>query len=100
MEKEEEIKEMANYITNLQEENKQLKDKLNLIEEYYEENNFIKRMKFYIKYYKEKCKNGNCTNNRKNDTSANYTICNDSTSNTWNNENSKIFNNKEIEERK
>ena len=79
MEKEKEIKE--------------LRDRLKLIEEYYQEDNFIKRIKFYIKYYKEKKKNANYRNNTKNDTSRNNTVCNNSNGNTWNNEISKIFNN-------
>lgn len=82
MEKEKEIKE--------------LKSRLSLIEEFYEENNLIKRIKFYIKYIKEKWKNANNTNNRKNDTNRNNTIYNNSNGNTWDNEINKIFNNKEI----
>ena len=78
MEKEEEIKE--------------LKERLKLIEEYYEESNFIKRIKFYIKYLKEKRRYANYRNNTKNDTSRNNTICNSSNGNAWDNEINKIFN--------
>ena len=83
MEKEEEIKE--------------LKSRISLIEEFYEENNLIKRIKFYIKYYKEKKKNANYTNNRNNDTNRNNSIYNDGTSNSWDNEINNLFNSKEIE---
>lgn len=83
MEKEEEIKE--------------LKSRLSLIEEFYEENNLIKRIKFYIKYYKEKKKNANYTNNRDNDKARNNSICNNRNDNISNNDNNKIFNNKKIE---
>ena len=83
MEKEEEIKE--------------LKSRLSLIEEFYEENNLIKRIKFYLKYIKERWKNANYTNNRNNDTSRNNSICNDGTSDTWNNKINNLFNSKEIE---
>lgn len=82
MEKEEEIKE--------------LKSRLSLIETFYEENSFIKRIKFYIKYIKEKKKNANNTNTRNNDTNRNNSICNDRTSNSWNNEINNLFNSKEI----
>ena len=82
MEKEEEIKE--------------LKDRLKLIEEYYEENSLIKRIRSYLKYVKEKWKNADNRNNGENDTSRNNTVSNDGTSNSWNNEINKIFNNKEI----
>lgn len=78
MEKEEEIKE--------------LKDRLKLIEEYYEESSFIKRIRFYIKYIKEKKKNAGYRDNTKNDTSRDNTIYNNSNGNTWDNEISKIFN--------
>lgn len=78
MEKEEEIKE--------------LKDRLKLIEEYYEENSFIKRIKFYLRYYKEKKKNANYRNDSKNDTTRNNTISDSSNSNTWDDEINKIFN--------
>lgn len=78
MEKEEEIKE--------------LKSRLRLIEEFYEENSLIKRIKFYIKYYKEKKKNANYTNNRNNDKTTNYSIYNNSNDNISNNDNNKIFN--------
>ena len=77
-----------------QKEIKELKDRLNLIETYYQENNFIKRIKFYIKYYKEKRKNDK--NNRKNDTTRNNTIYNNSISNIRNDANDKIFNYEEI----
>lgn len=75
-----------------EEEIKKLKDRLKLIETFYEENSFIKRIKFYIKYYKEKRKYANYRNGRKNDTTRNNTICNNSNDNTWDNEISKIFN--------
>lgn len=77
-----------------QKEIKELKDRLNLIETYYQENNFIKRIKFYIKYYKEKRKNDK--NNRNNDTNGNNTIHYNSISNTRVNVNDKIFNYEEI----
>lgn len=86
MEKEEEIKE--------------LKSRLKLIETIYEENSFIKRMKFYIKYYKEKWKNANYRNNTKNDTTRNNTIFNNSNDITWDNEINKLFNNEKIEKEK
>ena len=79
MEKEEEIKE--------------LKNRLNLIETFYEENNIIKRIIFYIKYYKEKRRYANNRNSTKNDTSRNNKISDNSNGNTWDNEISKIFNN-------
>lgn len=78
MEKEEEIKE--------------LKERIKLIEEYYEESNFIKRIRFYIKYIKEKKKNANYRNNSENDTTRDNTIYNSSNGNTWNNEINKILN--------
>lgn len=78
MEKEEEIKE--------------LKERLKLIEEYYEESNIIKRIRFYIKYIKEKKKNANYRNSTKNDTTRNNTISYNSNRNTWDNEINKIFN--------
>lgn len=77
-----------------QKEIKELKDRLNLIETYYQENNFIKRIKFYLKYYKEKRKNDK--NNRNNDTTRNNTVHNNSISNIRNDVNDKIFNYKEI----
>ena len=83
MEKEEEIKE--------------LKDRLKLIETFYEENSIIKRIKFYIKYIKEKKKNANYTNNRDNDKTRNYSIYNNGNDNISNNDNNKIFNDKKIE---
>ena len=78
MEKEKEIKE--------------LKDRLKLIEDFYEENNLIKRIKFYLRYYKEKKKNANYTNNRDNDKATNYSIYNNRNDNISNNDNNKIFN--------
>lgn len=75
-----------------EEEIKELKDRLKLIEEYYEESNFIKRIRFYWKYLKEKRKNANYRNDRKNETTRNNTIYNNSNGNTWDNEISKIFN--------
>ena len=86
MEKEKEIKE--------------LKDRLNLIETFYGENSLIKRIKFYIKYIKEKRKNADNRNNGKNDTSRNNTVRNNSTSNTWDNEINNLFNNEKIKEEK
>lgn len=77
-----------------QKEIKELKDRLNLIETFYQENNIIKRIKYYLKYYKEKRKNDK--NNRNNDTNGNNTIHNNSISNTRVNVNDKIFNYKEI----
>lgn len=75
-----------------EEEIKELKDRLKLIETFYEENSIIKRIKFYIKYYKEKKKNADYRNNTENDTTRNNTICNNSNGNTWDNEINKIFN--------
>lgn len=77
-----------------QKEIKELKNRLNLIETFYQENNFIKRIKFYIKYYKEKRKNDK--NNRNNDTTRNNTIHNNSINNIRTNVNDKIFDSKEI----
>lgn len=77
-----------------QKEIKELKDRLNLIETFYQENNFIKRMKFYLKYYKEKRKNDK--NNRNNDTTRNNTIHNSSIGNFRVNVNDKIFDSKKI----
>lgn len=77
-----------------QKEIKELKSRLNLIQNFYEESNFIKRMKFYLKYYKEKRKNDK--NNRNNDTTRNNTIHNNSISNIRTDANDKIFNCKEI----
>lgn len=73
---------------------KELKSRLSLIEEFYQENSFIKRIKFYLKYYKEKFKNDK--NNRNNDTTRNNTIYNNSIDNISINANDKIFNSKEI----
>lgn len=83
-------------IEKLRKENKELKEKLEMIEIFYGENSILKRIKFYIKYIKEKWKNANNTNTRNNDTSRNNSICNNSTSNTWDDEIDKIFNGKEI----
>ena len=83
MEKEEEIKE--------------LKSRLSLIETFYEESNFIKRMKFYIKYLKEKRRNANNTNDSKNDATRNNTISNSGNDSAWNNEIDKLFNNEKVE---
>lgn len=77
-----------------QKEIKELKNRLNLIETFYQENNIIKRIKFYIKYYKEKRKNDK--NNRNNDTTRNNTIHNNNISNFRVNVNDKIFDSKEI----
>lgn len=71
---------------------KELKSRIRLIEEFYEEDNLIKRIKFYLRYYKEKKKNANYTNNRDNDTTRNYTIYNNSNEYIRNNDNNKIFN--------
>lgn len=62
-----------------QKEIKELKSRLNLIQNFYEESNFIKRIKFYLRYYKEKRKNDK--NNRNNDSNRNNTIPNDSINN-------------------
>ena len=75
-----------------EEEIKELKDRLKLIEEYYEESSFIKRIRFYIKYIKEKKEYADYRNSTKNDTTRNNTICNNSNNNTWNNEINKILN--------
>ena len=75
-------------IEKLRKENKELKEELEMIEVFYGENSLIKRIKFYIKYIKEKRKN------------ANNTICNNSTGNTWNNEINNLFNNEKIKEEK
>lgn len=80
-----------------EEEIKELKDRIKLIEEYYEESSFIKRIRFYIKYIKEKKRNADNRNNTKNDTTRNNTIYNNSNGNTWDNEIAKIFNGKKIE---
>ena len=77
-----------------QKEIKELKNRLNLIETFYQENNIIKRIKFYLKYYKEKRKNDK--NNRNNDSNRNNTVHNNSISNIRTNVNDKIFNCKEI----
>ena len=62
-----------------QKEIKELKNRLELIETFYQENNLIKRIKLYIKYYKEKRKNDK--NNRNNDSNRNNTIHNSSIGN-------------------
>ena len=65
-------------------------ERAKLIIEFYQNG----KIPFFIKlldYIKEK-KNGDSKHNTNNDTSRNNTICNDSISNTWNNEISKIFN--------
>lgn len=77
-----------------QKEIKELKSRLNLIETFYQENNIIKRIKYYLKYYKEKRRNDK--NNRNNDTTRNNTIHNNSISDTRVNVNDKIFNYEEI----
>ena len=46
-------------IEKLRKENKELKEKLEMIKIFYEENNIIKRIKFYIRYYKIKKENKN-----------------------------------------
>lgn len=56
----------------------------------------IRKIQFYIKYYKEKRKYEHYRNNTNNATSGNNTIFDNSISNTRNNENNKIFDNKEI----
>ena len=76
-----------------EEEIKELKDRLNLIETFYEEDNYMKRIKFYIKYCKEKRRNANNRNSAKDDTTRNNTVSDNSNGNTWDNEISKIFNN-------
>ncbi len=87
-------------IEKLRKENKELKEKLEMIEMFYGEESVFKRIKFYLKYIKEKRKNANYRNNTKNDTSRNNTVCNDGTSYTWNNEINNLFNNKKIEKEK
>lgn len=87
-------------IEKLRKENKELKEELKMIEMFYGENSLIKRIKFYIKYIKEKWKNANNTDTRNNDTSGNNTICNNESNNTWNNEVSNLFNNEKIEKEK
>ena len=77
-----------------QKEIKELKNRLNLIETFYQENNIIKRIKFYLKYYKEKRKNDK--NNRDNDSNRNNTIPNNSICDIRVNVNDKILNNEEI----
>lgn len=87
-------------IEKLRKENKELKEKLEMIEIFYGENSIIKRIKFYIKYIKEKWKNANNTNTRNNDTSRNNKIHNNGTSNSWDNEINNLFNNEKIEKEK
>lgn len=83
-------------IEELRKENKELKEQLEMIEYFYEENSLIKRIKFFLKYIKEKRKNGNNTDIRNNDTSRNNTIFNNSNDNSGNNEIDSLFNDKEI----
>ena len=71
---------------------KELEDRLKLIENFYEESSLIKRIKFYINYYKARLKYANNRDNTKNDTSRNSAIYNNSINNTWDDEVSKIFN--------
>lgn len=87
-------------IEKLRKENKELKEELEMIQMFYGENSIIKRIKFYIKYIKEKWKNANNTNTRNNDTSGNNKICNNSISYSWNNEINNLFNNEKIEKEK
>ena len=91
---------MEEEIKELRKENGELKEKLEMIEMFYGENSILKRLKFYIKYYKEKKKNANNRNNTKNDTARNNTICNNSNGNTRNNEINSLFNDKKIEKEK
>lgn len=88
---------MQEELEKLRKENKELKEKLEMIEYFYGENSLIKKIKFYIKYIKEKWKNGNNTNIRNNDTSRNNQVHNNSTCDAWNNEINKLFDNKKIE---
>lgn len=89
---------MQEEIEKIRKENKELKEKIEMIENFYGESSFIKKIRFYIKYYKEKKRNADNRNSTKNDTTRNNTICNNSNGNTWDNEISKIFNGKKIEE--
>lgn len=91
---------MQEEIEKLRKENKELKEQLEMIEYFYGENSLIKRIKFYIKYIKEKLRNGDNTDIGKNDTSRNNKIHNNSISDTWNNEINNIFDNKKIEKEK
>lgn len=91
---------MQEEIEKLRKENKELKEQIEMIEYFYGENNLIKKIKFYVKYIKEKWKNGNSTNIRRNDTSRNNQVHNNSTCNSWNNEINNLFNDKKIEEKK
>lgn len=83
-------------VERLRKENEELKKELEMIENFYEENKLFKRIKFYLKYIKEKWKNANNRNNTKNDTTRNNTIFNNSNDNSWNNEIDSLFNDKEI----
>lgn len=87
-------------VEKLRKENKELKEEIEMIEMFYGENSIIKRIKFYIKYIKEKWKNANNTDTRNNDTSRNNTVCDNEPNNSWNNEISNLFNDKKIEKEK
>ena len=87
---------MQEEIEKLRKENKEQKKRLEMIEYFYGENSLIKRIKFYKKYIKEKWKNGNNTNIRKNDTSRNNKIHNNSISDTWNDKINNLLINKEV----
>ena len=87
---------MQEELEKLRKENKELKEQLEMIEYFYGENSLIKRIKFYKKYIKEKWKNGNNTNIRKNDTSRNNKIHNNSISDTWNDKINNLLINKEV----
>ena len=87
-------------VEKLRKENKELKEQLEMIEYFYGENSLIKKLKFYTKYIKEKCKNGNNTNIRNNDTSRNNQVHNNSTCDAWNDEINNLFDDKKIEKEK
>lgn len=91
---------MQEEIEKLRKENKELKEQLEMIEYFYGENSLIKRIKFYVKYLKEKWKNANNTDIGKNDTSRNNQVHNNSTCNSWNNEINNLCNNEKIEKEK
>lgn len=67
-----------------------------MIEMFYGEEKIFKRIKFYLKYIKEKWKSANNRNDTKNDTTRNNTIFNNSNDNSRNNEIDNLFNDKEI----
>lgn len=91
---------MQEEIEELRKENEELKEELKMIQMFYGENSILKRIKFYMKYIKEKWKNGNNTNTGNNDTNRNNKIYNNSIGNTWNSENNNLLNNEKIEKEK